>query len=83
MRAATVSSGLRLLLTVSPDTLRKLAHVRTDLRGEFPQVPEEQVDGHVQAVAAELLVLARFDDYVPLLVRRHVRERLSAEALAH
>ena len=66
-------------MQASPGTLRKLAHLRGDLEREFPQVPAEHVDEHVDVVAADLLAQAHFQEFVPLLVHRHVRSRLVAE----
>ena len=66
-------------MQASPRTLRKLAHLRVDLEREFPQVPAEHVDEHLEDVASDLLAQAHFEEFVPLLVHRHVRSRLLAE----
>ena len=66
-------------MQASPGTLRKLAHLRVDLEREFPQVPAEHVDEHVELVASDLLAQAHFEEFVPLLVHRNVRSRLLAE----
>ena len=59
------------------DDLRKhLARVPTDLEVEFPCVPPEAIALEVDLEARELVAMARFNDFVPLLVHRAVRERL-------
>lgn len=66
-------------MQASPGTLRKLVHLRVDLEREFPQVPAEHLDEHLEDVASDLLARAHFEEFVPLLVHRHVRSRLVAE----
>lgn len=53
----------------------QLAHVRDDLRREFPAVPGEVVDNQV-ARMEQAFTRARVRSFVPVLVRRGARERL-------
>jgi hypothetical protein len=50
-----------------------------DLHREFPAVSLHQLNDLVSEVSDELLQVARFEDFVPLLTHRHARERLRAE----
>jgi len=53
----------------------QIAHVRDDLRREFPAVPAEVVDDQVTQVERSFTT-ARVRSFVPVLVRRGARERL-------
>lgn len=57
----------------------KLDHGARLLAEEFDSLPRQVVAREVDAIAEELLLGARFDDYIPVLVQRiardHLRER--------
>jgi hypothetical protein len=57
-------------------TKTKIEHETKTLAQEFRAVPHPIIAAEVEASAARLLEHARFDDYIPLLVYRHVREVL-------
>jgi hypothetical protein len=61
---------------LTPDVARRLERIPEDLRAEFPAIQLETIRGDVDAHARELLERARFDDFVPVLVHRAVRESL-------
>jgi Protein of unknown function (DUF3562) len=46
------------------------------LHHEFPEAAVEAIEHDVEERVHELIAQAHFDDYVPLLVHRAVRERL-------
>src|SRR5665647_3947274 len=70
---------LQVLVDVLGWNLRKLALEVDPKVCELPQVPAEHVDEHLEDVASDLLAQAHFEEFVPLLVHRHVRSRLLAE----
>ena len=70
------------MAVASAATHRKLEHLALELKREFPLVQLEKIDSLVDSLALELLLAARFDDFVPLLTHRHARERLLAESHA-
>lgn len=55
---------------------KKLEKLPLDLHAEFPDVPLDALEHDVDRDARVLLSSARFNDFVPLLVHRAVRERL-------
>jgi len=60
-------------------TVSKLRRLRQQLEDEFGHLPSEFVEGEFHDVAADLLEHAHFDDFVPLLTDRRVRERLAEQ----
>jgi hypothetical protein len=64
------------MASLTPDVARRLERLPEDLRAEFPSVQLETIRGDVDTHARELLESARFDDFVPVLVHRAVREAL-------
>jgi hypothetical protein len=58
----------------SAATLAKIEQLRLDLCREFPGVGGEQVRERMDRSVDELLRQATFDDFVPLLAYRHVRD---------
>jgi hypothetical protein len=62
--------------SLGPDVARRLERIPEDLRAEFPTIRLETIRGDVDTHARELLEGARFDDFVPVLVHRAVRESL-------
>jgi hypothetical protein len=67
-------------MAASQETQRRLSRMRRQLAREFPEISEEELDGLVAATSGSLLSEARFEDFVPLLAHRFVRERLLADA---
>jgi hypothetical protein len=57
-------------------TRSKIEHETKTLAREFPALPYALIAAEVEATATRLLEHARFDDYIPLLVYRYVREAL-------
>lgn len=54
----------------------RIQQVPRTLKHEFPQVPLEAIEQDVEEHLRRLIASAHFDDFVPLLVHRAVRERL-------
>jgi hypothetical protein len=57
-------------------TRSRIDHATRRLTTEFGDAPPALIGAAVEAVATRLLEHARFDDYVPVLVHRYVREAL-------
>ena len=57
-------------------TRSKVEHAARALAVEFESVPGAVIAAEVEATAMRLLEHARFDDYIPILAHRYVRERL-------
>ena len=55
---------------------RRVHELPLDLSAEFPTVPLQVIEHDVEERVRQLITGARFDDYVPLLARRTVREHL-------
>jgi hypothetical protein len=68
--------------TPTTDVARRLERLPEDLQAEFPDVGLETIQGDVETRARELLTGARFDDFVPVLVHRAVRESLRTRGTA-
>jgi phage terminase Nu1 subunit (DNA packaging protein) len=64
-------------MVISASTERKLTHLRDELHREFTTLTPEHIDRQVQDVERRILEQARFDDFVPVLVDRYVRQRLT------
>jgi hypothetical protein len=61
---------------VTADVTKRLSQLPHDLQAEFPNVPFAAIVHDVDVGTHELLASARFDNYIPLLAHRAVRERL-------
>jgi hypothetical protein len=57
---------------------KRLVRLPHELNTEFPHISLRLIEGHVARCARELIGSARFQDYVPVLVHKAVRERLRA-----
>ena len=68
------------MVALTDDLMRRLEQLPADLKAEFPHVPLDTIERDVKAGVRELVELARFHDFVPVLVHRTVRERLRATA---
>lgn len=55
---------------------KRLEHVPRALHSEFPSIPIEAIEDDLEEHMRHLLAHAHFDDFVPLLARRAVREHL-------
>ena len=66
------------LAQLPQDVTTRLARLRRDLSAEFPQVPLDAIEHDVDEHARSLIEVARFNDFVPVLVHRAVREDLRA-----
>ena len=64
------------MIELSTPAATRLERVPHDLQSEFPDVPIELLVRDVEHHTMKLLETAHFDDFIPLLVRRHVREQL-------
>lgn len=65
---------------LTADLAKRLERLPRDLRDEFPEIPFETIAHDVDSDARELMAGARFNDFVPVLVHRAVRERLRSRA---
>jgi len=63
-------------------TKAKLEFSAKILAREFEAVPHGVIATEIEATAARLLENARFDEYVPVLTHRYVRERLQGPVVA-
>jgi hypothetical protein len=66
-------------MRASEETRTRPSRVAEQLRREFSELPAARVEHEFELVSGELLEEARFDIFVPLLVDRSVRERLSVQ----
>jgi hypothetical protein len=57
---------------------KRLRQAETDVAREFVAVDQDLVRREFERVTEDLLRQATFTDFVPVLVRRHVRERLKS-----
>jgi hypothetical protein len=57
---------------------RIIDHIPFALESEFPQVPMRVIERNVHDEVRALVAQAHFNDFVPLFVHKHVRERLRA-----
>jgi len=62
--------------TLTPDLTRRIERLPADLQTEFPCVSLEAIKRDVEEGVDELITVARFDEFVPVLVHKAVRERL-------
>jgi hypothetical protein len=65
-------------MQASPETITKLAHMIEEVRQEFPHLPAEHVERQAKLIANQLLLRANFDNFIPLLTARYLREQLAA-----
>jgi hypothetical protein len=63
-------------MKLQPATKLKLEDGKERLAAEFTSVPKEEIGGAIDHVAGQLVGVARFDDFVPVLAERHVRDVL-------
>jgi Protein of unknown function (DUF3562) len=57
---------------------KRIEEMPRHLHREFPNVPLAAIERDVEQGVRRLIAGARFDDYVPLLVHKAVRERIRA-----
>lgn len=57
---------------------KRMRQAETDVAREFASLDPEVVHAEFERVSGELLREARVTDFVPVLVRRHVRDVLKA-----
>ena len=69
-------------MVLSAATKAKLEFSAKILAREFEAVPHGVIATEIEATAARLLESARFDEYVPVLTHRYVRERLQEPVVA-
>ena len=62
--------------TPTEDLTRRMERLPKDLQAEFPGVPLEVIKRDVDQGARQLVAAAKFDDFVPLLVHKAIRDRL-------
>jgi hypothetical protein len=74
------SEGIRMIMKTT--TVARLEHSTKMLASEFKTVPKAVIASEVEATAIRLLENARFDDFVPILTHRYVRNRLRQDASA-
>jgi hypothetical protein len=63
-------------MKLQPATKHKLEVGRERLAAEFTSVPEDEIGGAIDRVAGRLVEIAHFDDFVPVLAERRVRDVL-------
>lgn len=63
-------------LQLQADTQRKLERLPGVLESEFPEVGAEVVRAEIERVQTAMLIDARIEDFVPVLVLRYAREQL-------
>ena len=68
------------MATLTADLEQRLKRLPEDLQSEFPDVPADTIARNVDAGVRELVARARFNDFVPLLVHKLVREQLLASS---
>ena len=68
------------MAALTDDLRRRLERLPADLQAEFPHVPLDAIERDVNAGVHELTESARFNDFVPVLVHRTVRDRLRTTA---
>jgi len=68
------------MATLTADLEQRLKRLPEDLHREFPDVPADTIARSVDAGVRELVARARFNDFVPLLVHKLVREQLLASS---
>jgi len=66
------------MTTLTEDLARRVRRIPTELKAEFPDVELDAIERDVDQSVRELSQRARFNDFVPLLVHKAVRERLRA-----
>ena len=64
------------MATLDDDLGRRLKRVPCDLKGEFPEVPLDDIERNVETATRRLNETAHFGDFLPVLVHRAVREQL-------
>jgi hypothetical protein len=70
----------RAMATLTADLEKRLKRLPEDLHEEFPEIPVDTIERTVDAGARELVARARFNDFVPVLVHKVVREQLLARS---
>ena len=65
-------------MELSRATAKQIEQLPRYLHNEFPSAPVDAIEHEVEERLRDLIAIAHFDDYVPLLVHRSVRERLRA-----
>ncbi len=63
-------------MKLTPATKAKLEQSKRMLEAEFNTVPHDQIEREIEAIATALVEEAHFDDYIPILAQRSVRDRL-------
>ncbi len=63
-------------MQLSSVAAKKIEQLPRYLHNEFPSAPVEEIEHDVEERLRDLIASAHFDDYIPLLVHRSVRERL-------
>ena len=66
-------------LSIDKDLGRSLGRLPEQLALQCPWADPEHIKVSVDRAAAEVVELAHFPDFVPLLIQRKARERLWAE----
>jgi hypothetical protein len=64
--------------SITRTAAKRIEELPHHLHREFPHVPISAIEHDVSVRARNLVAGAHFDDYIPLLVQRYVRERLQA-----
>ncbi|HWB21944.1 MAG TPA: DUF3562 domain-containing protein [Gaiellaceae bacterium] len=63
-------------MKLTTSAAKQIEHLPETLHEEFPDAPVSVIEHDIEARVRDLIADAHFDDYVPLLVHKSVRERL-------
>jgi hypothetical protein len=67
-------------MKLTMNAAKQIEHLPEYLHDEFPDAPVAVIEHDVEERVRDLIAEAHFDDYVPLLVHKSVRERLRTTA---
>ena len=62
------------------EVTKRLEHIPQELQAEFPHVPLTAIERNLNDRVRDLSAQARFNDFIPVLAHRAVRERLRTSA---
>jgi hypothetical protein len=63
-------------MKLTTNAAKQIEHLPEYLHQEFPNAPVAMIEHDIEERVRDLIAEAHFDDYVPLLVLKSVRERL-------
>jgi hypothetical protein len=63
-------------MKLTTNAAKQIEHLPEYLHEEFPDAPVAVIEHDVEERVSDLMASAHFDDFVPLLVHKSVREQL-------